>query len=110
MDAATLGAVGTIAVGLAAATGAFVGKRGENRANAAGAVFTGYGSLVDQLQEELGRLRTQLTENERLLAAAYADLSGERADKAALQGQITQLTTENGRLRQRIIDLGGQPP
>lgn len=109
MDAATLGAVGTIVVGLAAAAAAIVGQRGANRASQSGAVLGGYSTLVDNLQEERDKLRDRIVENERLLAAAYAELAHERADKAALQTQITTLTAENERLRERIVELGGQP-
>lgn len=109
MDAATLGAVGTIVVGLAAAAAAFVGQRGANAASQSGAVLGGYSTLVDNLQEERDKLTAKLAENERLLAAAYADLAGERANQAALQAQITTLTAENARLRERIVELGGQP-
>lgn len=109
MDAATLGAVGTIVVGLAAAAAAIVGQRGANRASQSGAVLGGYSTLVDNLQEERDKLGRQLAENELKLAAAYAELASERANKAALQGQITTLTTENTLLRERIVELGGQP-
>ncbi|MFI1467657.1 hypothetical protein [Streptomyces wuyuanensis] len=109
MDAATLGAVGTIVVGLAAAAAALIGHRGANAASQSGAVLGGYSTLVDNLQEERDKLARQLAENEVKLAAAYAELASERADKAALQGQITALTTENTQLRERIIALGGQP-
>ncbi|MDX3753746.1 hypothetical protein ACKI1K_18630 [Streptomyces scabiei] len=109
MDAATLGAVGTIVVGLAAAAAAIIGQRGANRASQSGAVLGGYSTLVDNLQEERDKVRAQLAENEVRLAAAYAELAAERADKAALQGQITTLTAENERLRDRIVELGGQP-
>jgi chromosome segregation ATPase len=109
VDAATLGAVGTIVVGLAAAAAAIVGQRGANRASQSGAVLGGYSTLVDNLQEERDKLGRQLAENEVKLAAAYAELASERANKAALQGQITTLTTENTLLRERIVELGGQP-
>ncbi|WP_329151191.1 hypothetical protein OIU91_28300 [Streptomyces sp. NBC_01456] len=109
MEAATLGAVGTIVVGLAAAAAAIVGQRGANRASQSGAVLGGYSALVDQLQEERDKAQAKLAENETRLAAAYAELAGERADKAALQTQITTLTAENVRLRERIVELGGQP-
>ncbi|MFD9282807.1 hypothetical protein ACFWD7_37035 [Streptomyces mirabilis] len=109
MDAATLGAVGTIVVGLAAAAAAIIGQRGANRASQSGAVLGGYSTLVDNLQEERDKVRAQLAENEVRLAAAYAELAAERANKAALQGQITTLTAENERLRDRIVELGGQP-
>ncbi|MFK4801612.1 hypothetical protein ACI3K5_23395 [Streptomyces sp. MPA0124] len=109
MDAAQLGAVGTIVVGLAAAIGALIGKRGENAASQSGAVLGGYSTLVDNLQEERAQLRDRVAENERLLAAAYAELASERADKAALQARIAELTTENQQLRERIAALGGQP-
>ncbi|AQW55309.1 hypothetical protein ACIQPP_05670 [Streptomyces violaceusniger] len=109
MDAATLGALGTIVVGLAAAGAALVGQRGANAASQSGAVIGGYSTLVDNLQEERDKLRAQLTENEVRLAAAYAELASERADKAALQAQITELTAEKARLRDRIVELGGQP-
>jgi chromosome segregation ATPase len=107
VDAATLGAVGTIVVGIAAALAALVGQRGANRANQSGAVLGGYSTLVDNLQEERDKLRSQLTENERLLTAAYAELAGERAATAGLQRQISELTTENDRLRRQIAELGG---
>lgn len=109
MEAATLGAVGTIVVGLAAAAAAIVGQRGANRASQSGAVLGGYSMLVDQLQEERDKAQAKLAENETRLAAAYAELAGERADKAALQTQITTLTAENVRLRERIVELGGHP-
>ncbi|GAA3527955.1 hypothetical protein [Streptomyces osmaniensis] len=109
MDAATLGAVGTIVVGLAAAAAALIGHRGANAASQSGVVITGSLGLVNELQEERDKLRERLVENERLLAAAYAELASERADKTALHGQITTLTAENTRLRERIVELGGQP-
>jgi septal ring factor EnvC (AmiA/AmiB activator) len=109
VDAATLGAVGTIVVGLAAAAAALIGHRGANAASQSGVVISGYGGLVDQLQEERDKLRDRVVENERLLAAAYAELASERADKASLHEQITALTAENTRLRDRIAELGGQP-
>lgn len=109
MDAATLGAVGTIVVGLTAAGAALIGHRGANAASQSGAVLGGYSTLVDNLQEERDKLRERLVENERLLAAAYAELASERADKAALQGRITELTSECERLREQIAELGGQP-
>ncbi|WP_108990456.1 hypothetical protein [Streptomyces coelicoflavus] len=109
MDAATLGAVGTIVVGLAAAGAALIGHRGANAASQSGAVLGGYSTLVDNLQEERAQLRDRVAENERLLAAAYAELASERADKAALQARIAELTNENQQLRERITALGGQP-
>ncbi|MFF5285174.1 hypothetical protein [Streptomyces sp. NPDC013171] len=109
MDAATLGAVGSIVVGLAAATAAYVGQRGASRASQSGAVLGGYSTLVDNLQEERDKAQTKLAETERLLASAYADLAGERADKAALQTQITALTAEKTRLLARIAELEGTP-
>lgn len=109
MDAATLGAVGTIVVGLAAAAAALIGHRGANAVSQSGAVLGGYSTLVDNLQEERDKVRAQLAENEVRLAAAYAELASERADKAELRGQITTLTSENRQLRDRIVELGGQP-
>ncbi|MFD0146222.1 MULTISPECIES: hypothetical protein [unclassified Streptomyces] len=109
MDAATLAAVGSITVGIVAAAAAAIGQRGANRANQSGAVLGGYSTLVDNLQEERDKASAKIAENERLLAAAYAELAGERADKAALQAQIMELTAENTRLRERITELGGQP-
>ncbi|MET7321532.1 hypothetical protein [Streptomyces sp. NPDC005549] len=109
MDAATLGAVGTIVVGLAAAAAALIGHRGANAASQSGAVLGGYSTLVDNLQEERAQLRDRVTENERLLAAAYAELTSERANKAELHARIAELTNENARLRERIIELGGEP-
>ncbi|MFJ6438551.1 hypothetical protein [Streptomyces sp. NPDC091416] len=109
MDAATLGAVGVIVVGLATAAGAWIGKRGENRAAQSAGVLGGYSSLVDNLQEERDKVRAQLVENEVRLAAAYAELAGERAGTADLLRQITELTTENARLHGRIAELGGTP-
>lgn len=110
MDAATVSAIGTIAVGLAAAWGALVGKRGENRIGATGQVLTSYDSLVNQLQEERDKAVTKLGETERALTAAYAELASERADKAALHSQIAELNAEKTRLLQRITELEGQPP
>ncbi|MCX5562704.1 hypothetical protein [Streptomyces sp. NBC_00038] len=108
MDAATLGAVGTIVVGLAAAAAALVGHRGANAASQSGVVITGSLGLVNELQEERDKLRDRIVENERLLAAAYAELASERADKAGLHEQIAALTNENRQLRDRIAELGGQ--
>ncbi|MFD7774249.1 hypothetical protein [Streptomyces sp. NPDC059753] len=109
MDAASLGAVGTIVVGLAAAAAAIIGQRGANRANQSGAVLGGYSTLVDNLQEERDKLTAKLAENERRLAEAYNELSTERTEKAGLLAQITTLTDENRQLRERIADLGGHP-
>ncbi|MFG2468740.1 hypothetical protein ACGFXB_25240 [Streptomyces canus] len=109
MDAATLSAVGVIVVGLAAAAAAVVGHRGANAASQSGVVITGSLGLVNELQEERNGLQVKLAEKERLLAAAYAELSNERADKAALHEQITALTAEKARLHERIVELGGQP-
>jgi septal ring factor EnvC (AmiA/AmiB activator) len=110
MDAATLAAVGSIVVGLAAAAGAVVGQRGANRATQSGAVLGGYSTLVDNLQEERNGLRTTLAEKEQLLAAAYAELARERADKAALQVRIAELTTDITGLRARITEMEGPSP
>lgn len=110
MDAATLAAVGSIVVGLAAAAGAVVGQRGANRASQSGAVLGGYSTLVDNLQEERNGLRTTLAEKEQQLAAAYAELVRERADKAALQLRIAELTTDITGLRARITEMEGPSP
>jgi len=110
VDAAAVTAIGAIAVGLASAIGALVGKRGENRVGTTGQVLTSYDSLVNQLQEERNALATKLAETEQRLTAAYAELASERADKAALHTQIAELNAERARLLQRITDLGGQPP
>ncbi|HET9382259.1 MAG TPA: hypothetical protein VFP69_15710 [Streptomyces sp.] len=109
MDAATLTAVGVIVVGLATAAAALVGHRGANAASQSGAVLGGYSTLVDNLQEERDKLRERLAETERLLAAAYAELAGERAGTAALERRIGELEAENAVLRARIAELGGQP-
>lgn len=87
MDAATIGAIGTIVVGLAAATAALIGQRTNARATHQGVVMTGYGGLVNELQEERSDLRAKLS-------AAYADLASERADRAALQAQIIRLEAD----------------
>lgn len=109
MDAATLGAVGTIVVGLAVAAAALYGHRGANAASQSGAVLGGYSTLVDNLQEERNTLQAKVAENDRLLTAAYAELTRERADTAALHARIAELTNENQQLRERIAALGGQP-
>ncbi|NEB83981.1 DUF3450 domain-containing protein [Streptomyces anulatus] len=87
MDAATLGAVGTIVVGLAAAAAALIGQRTNARATHQGVVMTGFGGLVNELQEERADLREKL-------AQAHAELAGERSDKAQLHAQIAQLQAE----------------
>lgn len=107
MDAATLTAVGTIIVGLAAAIGAIIGKRGETRVAQSGAVLGGYSTLVDNLQEERDKALSRLAENELRLTEVYAELARERADEAGLQRQLAELTAENGRLHARIAELGG---
>lgn len=106
MDVAQLGAIGTIVVGLATAIGAAIGKRGENRNNAASGAVTGYGALVADLQEERDKVRARLAETERQLTEAYRELADARAEKADLLAQIHELTTERDRL---IVQLGGQP-
>lgn len=103
MDPLALGAVATITVGLATAVGAWVGKRGENRANHQGVLMTGYGGLVNELQEERATLRQELT-------AAYAELAGERANKAELQAQIAQLQAAIADRDRQIAALGGPTP
>lgn|GEM_PF-1165184 len=109
MDVATLGAVGTILVGLATAVGAFVGKRGENRAAQSGAVLTGYGTLVGDLQEERDKAQTKLAETEQRLAEAYRELATTQTDNAQLRAEITVLRAEVERLRARVAELGGSP-
>ncbi|MEU6614503.1 hypothetical protein [Streptomyces parvus] len=109
MDAATLAAVGTIVVGLAAAAAALIGQRTNARANHQGAVMTGYGGLVDNLQEERDNLRNERDALRAELTAAYAELASERADRAALQAQIAQLTAEIADRDRQIAALGGPP-
>lgn len=98
MDAATLAAVGTIVVGLAAAAAALIGQRTNARATHQGAVMTGYGGLVNELQEERADLRAEL-------AAAHAELAGERSDKARLHAQIAQLQGEIAERDRQIAAL-----
>lgn len=100
MDAATLAAVGTIVVGLAAAAAALIGQRTNARATHQGVVMTGYGGLVNELQEERADLRAKL-------AAAYAELASERADRAALQAQIAQLQGEIADRDRQLAALRG---
>lgn len=109
MDAASLGAVGTIVVGLAVAAAALIGHRGANAASQTGVVLGGYSTLVDNLQEEHDKLMRQLAENEVKLASAYAELAGERTEKAGLLTQISTLSNENRGLRRQLAELGGQP-
>ncbi|MER6598992.1 hypothetical protein [Streptomyces parvus] len=109
MDAATLAAVGSIVVGLAAAAAALIGQRTNARATHQGAVMTGYGGLVDNLQEERDTLRRERDELRADLTAAYAELASERADRAALQAQIAQLTAEIADRDRQIAALGGPP-
>ncbi|EST22760.1 hypothetical protein [Streptomyces niveus] len=107
MDAVTITAVASIAVGLTAAGAAVYGHRGQQRVNHSGVVLTGYGGLVGDLQEERADLRQKLAANEALLAAARLDLERERADRTVLQTQINDLTAENARLHERLDALGG---
>lgn len=100
MDAATLGAVGTIVVGLAAAAAALIGQRSNARASHQGAVMTGYGGLVNELQEERAAMRAELTE-------AYTELARERADKAALQLRVAELEAGIADRDRQIAALGG---
>lgn len=107
MDAATWGAVGLVAAGLITALAAVYGHRGQQRVNHVGVVMTGYGGLLDQVQEERDKAQAKLAENEQLLATAYADLTRERTDMTAARQRIAQLETENENLRARITALGG---
>ncbi|MEU7327245.1 hypothetical protein [Streptomyces parvus] len=109
MDAATLAAVGTIVVGLAAATAALIGHRATARATHQGAVMTGYGGLVDNLQEERDALRTERDALRAELTAVYAELASERADRAAVQAEIARLTAEIADRDRQIAALGGPP-
>lgn len=110
MDAATWGAVGIIAAGLLAAVAAVYGHRGQRRVTESGVLITGYGGLVDQLQEERADLREKLAQSEARLAEAYADLAQERTDRTAAERQITALTAERDGLRARIAVLEGGTP
>ncbi|MFE2021288.1 hypothetical protein ACFW9O_24900 [Streptomyces sp. NPDC059499] len=107
MDAATLAAVGTIVVGLAAAAAALIGQRSNARASHQGAVMTGYGGLVDNLQEERDTLRTERDALRAELTAAYAELAGERANKAELQARVAQLQVDIAERDRQIAALGG---
>ncbi len=109
MDAATLGAIGVIVVGLATAAAAVIGHRTNARATHQGAVMTGYGGLVDNLQEERDTLRRERDDLRAELTAAYAELASERADRAAVQAQIAQLTAEIADRDRQIAALGGPP-
>ncbi|WP_435969297.1 hypothetical protein [Streptomyces sp. Qhu_M48] len=109
MDTATLGALGTILVGVAVAGASLVGHRSQSRSARDGQVLGGYSTLVDNLQEERDKLLAQLTDKTTELAAAYAELARERADTSALQRQIAELTTERDGLRERLAELEGRP-
>ncbi|MFE3386382.1 DUF3450 domain-containing protein [Streptomyces anulatus] len=103
MDAATLAAVGTIVVGLAAAAAALIGQRTNARATHQGVVMTGFGGLVNELQEERADLREKL-------AQAHAELAGERSDKAQLHAQIAQLQAEIAERDRQIAALRRTAP
>ena len=103
MDAATLAAIGTIIVGLAAAAAALIGQRAGARATHQGAVMTGYGGLVNELQEERADLRAKL-------AQAHAELAGERSDKAQLHAQIARLEAEIADRDRQLADLRRTTP
>ena len=109
MDAAQLGAVSAIVVGLTAATASLVGHRGASRSAREGQVLGGYSTLVDDLQEERDKVRAQLVEKDSALAAAFAELAAERAGAAVLHRQIADLTTERDELRRRLAELEGRP-
>jgi hypothetical protein len=103
VDAATIGAVASIVVGLAAAAAAIIGQRSNARATHQGVVMTGYGGLVNELQEERADLREKLT-------AAYAELARERVDKAELVARIAHLERELADRDRQIAALGGPTP
>jgi cell shape-determining protein MreC len=107
VDAVVSGALVTLVVGVITGLASWHGQRSSARANHTGVVMTGYGGLVDNLRKEVGRVEDKLRENETLLAAAYAELARERADKAGLQAQIATLTNENQQLREQLAALGG---
>lgn len=114
VDAVVIGAIGTMVVGAITGLASWHGQRSSARANHTGVVMTGYGGLVDNLQEERDKVRderdqlqAQLTEKDAQLSAAYAELARERAEKAGLQAQIAELTTERQRLLDRMAALGG---
>jgi septal ring factor EnvC (AmiA/AmiB activator) len=107
VDAATLGAIGAIVVGLAAATASWIGQRGSARANHSGAVMNGYATFVGQLQAERDKLQGKLSTAEAALAAAYAELARERADRAALEGEIARLRNTIADLERQLDLLGG---
>jgi Tfp pilus assembly protein FimV len=107
VDAVVIGAIGTMIVGVVTGFASWHGQRSSARANHTGVVMTGYGGLVDNLQEERDKLQAQVTEKTEQLAAAYAELARERAEKAGLQAQITTLTTERQQLLDRLAALGG---
>ncbi|MFG2899517.1 hypothetical protein ACGFZH_20850 [Streptomyces zaomyceticus] len=109
MDTATLGALGTILVGLAVAGASLVGHLTQSRSARDGQVVGGYSTLVDDLQEERDQLRTQLTDKTTELAAAYAELARERADTTTMHRRIAELTTECDGLRERLAELEGRP-
>ncbi|MFE9296607.1 hypothetical protein [Streptomyces niveus] len=110
MDAATWGAVGLVAAGLITALAAVYGHRGQQRVAQSGVLITGYGGLVDQLQEERDKAQAKLAETEQKLAEAYADQTRERADRAELERRIAALTTERAALVRRIAELEGRTP
>ncbi|MFD3654322.1 hypothetical protein [Streptomyces sp. NPDC058620] len=99
MDAATIGAIGTIGAGLAVATAAWIGHRGSHQ----GVVMTGYGGLLDRLHAERLSLEAKLTAAETALATAYVDKAQLQAEIELLEAQIADRDRQIAALRRTAL-------
>lgn len=84
MDAAMVTAIAALVGGTLSAAGVMYGSRGANRAAREGNAVTGFNSLTDQLQEERGELKTEIS-------TLRADLAAERLESARLRLLVQQL-------------------
>ena len=70
--------------GTLSAAGVMYGSRGANRAAREGNAVTGFNSLTDQLQEERGEMRKEIS-------TLRAELAAERLEAARLRLLVQQL-------------------
>lgn len=84
MDAAMVTAIAALIGGTLSAAGVMYGSRGANRAAREGNAVTGFNSLTDQLQEERGEMKTEIS-------TLRADLAAERLETARLRLLVQQL-------------------
>jgi outer membrane murein-binding lipoprotein Lpp len=95
VDAGMAGAISAVIVGALSVAGAMYGSRGANRAAREASAVTGYDSLTQRLVAERDK--------------AEMDEKAAEARASAAEARASALESENHRLRELVVRLGGAP-